>query len=223
MAINLQYAYMFEKGGAAEIMGPVASSTWTNDPKRLLFSLSRYKFVAKMFAGMENVLEIGCGDAWASRIVAQHVQRLTAIDYDHRFIDAARNLMSQKWPINLHTNNPLHCADGQLGVFDAVYLLDVFEHIPSSEEDLMLKAIKANLKDTGSVIIGMPSLESQNLIPIEKRDPGHVNCKHGVNLLDLMRKHFDYAFLFSMNDEVVHTGHYSMAHYLLVLCCGPRR
>ncbi len=31
-----------------------------------------------------------------------------------------------------------------------------------------------------------------------------------------------YVFLFSMNDEVVHTGFSKMAHYLLALCVTPK-
>ena len=38
-----------------------------------------------------------------------------------------------------------------------------------------------------------------------------------------MQRHFHNVFLFSMNDEVVHTGFSPMAHYLLALCCTKRR
>ena len=47
-----------------------------------MFMLSRYKFVAKMLAGLEHVLEIGCGDAFGTRIVTQAVKRVTGIDFD---------------------------------------------------------------------------------------------------------------------------------------------
>lgn len=30
------------------------------------------------------------------------------------------------------------------------------------------------------------------------------------------------GFLFSMNDEVVHTGYYPMAHYLIAVGIGPK-
>ena len=30
-----------------------------------------------------------------------------------------------------------------------------------------------------------------------------------------MNKYFENTFLFSMNDEIVHTGYYKMAHYLI--------
>jgi len=35
-----------------------------------------------------------------------------------------------------------------------------------------------------------------------------------------MLRHFHEAFIFSMNDEVVHTGFYPLAHYLFALCVG---
>ena len=70
------------------------------------------------------------------------------------------------------------------------------------------------------LIMGIPSLESQDLIPIEKRDVGHINCKSGNDFKNLMLKHFDNVFLFSMNDEVVHTGHSKMAHYLFTVSTG---
>jgi len=38
-----------------------------------------------------------------------------------------------------------------------------------------------------------------------------------------MDRHFYNVFLFSMNDEVVHTGFYPMSHYLLAMSCGLRR
>lgn len=39
--------------------------------------LFRYKFVSKMLAGLDHVLEIGCGDGFGARIVAQAVNRVT--------------------------------------------------------------------------------------------------------------------------------------------------
>ena len=62
--------------------GPMSSFTWNTDPKRLLFVLSRYKFAARMLEGSSNVIEIGCGDGFASRIVRQHVKNLLISDAD---------------------------------------------------------------------------------------------------------------------------------------------
>ena len=40
------------------------------------------------------------------------------------------------------------------------------------------------------------------------------------DLKALMQRFFRNVFMFSMNDEVIHTGHHKMAHYLMALCCG---
>jgi hypothetical protein len=37
-----------------------------------------------------------------------------------------------------------------------------------------------------------------------------------------MERYFHAVFLFSMNDEVVHTGFAPMAHYLIAVCTGKR-
>ena len=38
-----------------------------------------------------------------------------------------------------------------------------------------------------------------------------------------MQRYFHNVFLFSMNDEVVHTGFYPMAHYLIALGVGIKK
>jgi ubiquinone/menaquinone biosynthesis C-methylase UbiE len=58
------------------------NQVWNDDPRRLVFTLARYKFVSKMLSGKQRVLEVGCGDAFASRIVKQEVAELTVIDFD---------------------------------------------------------------------------------------------------------------------------------------------
>jgi hypothetical protein len=63
----------------------------------------------------------------------------------------------------------------------------------------------------------MPSLESQIYASPQSKE-GHINCKTGMSLKKTLEKHFKNVFLFSMNDEVIHTGYYPMAHYLLALC-----
>ena len=42
-----------------ESIGLMNSAVWHEDPKRLVFTLSRYKFVSKMLAGKNNVTEVG--------------------------------------------------------------------------------------------------------------------------------------------------------------------
>ena len=66
----------------------------------------------------------------------------------------------------------------------------------------------------------MPSLESQ-IYASEGSKIGHVNCQSGDVLKNNLKKYFHNVFIFSMSDEVVHTGFTPMAHYLLALCVTP--
>src|SRR5947208_17053553 len=75
-----------EKHGIAAL-GLMVNESWNQDPKRTLFTLARYKFVARMLEGRERVLEIGCGDAFCTRIVQQAVKNVTAVDFDPVFIE----------------------------------------------------------------------------------------------------------------------------------------
>ena len=68
-------------------LGLTTSHTYRNDPRRLLFLLSRYKFVSKMFSNYENVLEAGCGDGFGTQIILQECRKIDAIDFDKVFIE----------------------------------------------------------------------------------------------------------------------------------------
>jgi 2-polyprenyl-3-methyl-5-hydroxy-6-metoxy-1,4-benzoquinol methylase len=203
----------------AERLGLVASWAWHDDPRHLLFTMARYKFVAKMLSGYNRVLEIGCADGFPTRIVAQAVRSLVAVDFDEALIANAREQHLDQWPIDLRVHDIMDAPVDD--VFDACFALDVIEHVPRRREDRFLKNICHSLTDTGVLLIGTPSLESQKLASRQSRE-GHVNCKSGDDLKATLQKYFANVFIFSMNDEVVHTGHYTMAHYLMALCCGPR-
>lgn len=197
-----------------ERLGLRSSQSWHDDPKHLLFRLSRYKFVAKMLTGSESVLEIGCGDAFGTRLVQQEVKALSGTDFDPVFIKDVETRMVDRWRFPVFTHDLL---DGPIaGNYDGIYALDVLEHISSKDENTFLKNAFAPLTQHGVGIIGMPSLESQVYASPTSR-AGHVNCKSMPDLKKLMQVYFHNVFMFSMNDEVVHTGYYPMAHYLFAL------
>jgi len=209
-----------EKKIGLESLGLMNSAVWYGDPKRLVFTLSRYKFVAKMFSGKRRVAEIGCGDGFGARIVRQEVEQLTITDYDEHFINKFSEIYSDKWPIEAITHDILNKPLSKK--FDAIYSLDVLEHIPQKEESTYIKNIQSSLNQNGVAIIGMPSLESQKYASPDSKE-GHINCKTGRDFKEIMEQYFENVFLFSMNDEVVHTGFDKMAHYIIALCCGVKK
>lgn len=202
-----------------ERMGLRSSQSWHDDPKHLLFRLSRYKFVGKMMSGADKVLEIGCGDAFGTRLVQQEVKSLEATDFDPVFVEDVKARMVDRWRFNVFVHDLL---DGPIpGSYDGVYALDVLEHISQQHEQIFLANAFAPLTQNGVAIIGMPSLESQVYAsPTSKA--GHVNCKSMPELKKLMQGFFSNVFMFSMNDEVVHTGYHKMAHYIFAVGCSRK-
>lgn len=214
-----QFLLELEQKEGLQTLGLMSSQVWRDDPRRLLFVLARYKFVAKMFSGMNKVLEIGCADAFGTRIVRQEVREVVATDFDPVFIErniANQNAGDQRWNLSFKVHDML--AGPLAEDFDGAYAVDVIEHIPALHEDAFIGNIARSLRSTGVCLIGTPSLESQTYASPPSK-AGHVNCKTGPQLKELMQRFFQNVFLFSMNDEVVHTGFYPMAHYLFALCC----
>jgi 2-polyprenyl-3-methyl-5-hydroxy-6-metoxy-1,4-benzoquinol methylase len=197
-------------------LGIMSNQVWHDDPRRLLFMLARYKFVAKMLNGRAKVAEIGCGDAFGSRIVQQEVGQLAAYDIDPIFIQDIKTRSEEKWPLQPAVHDILSGPLPRL--YDAIYSLDVIEHIEKNKEHLYINHIKQSLAPHGVVIIGAPTLESQNYASPQSKI-GHINCKSGEDFKRFFQQHFHQVFVFSMNDEVIHTGFYPMAHYLFALCC----
>jgi len=195
--------------------GLMSNESWNQDPRRTVFTLSRYKFVSKMLKGKRNVLEVGCADAFASRIVQQEVDKLTVVDFDQIFIDDIESRKNPKWPLIAFQHDML--TGPVPGNFDAAFLLDVLEHIDPKNEDIFLRNICDSVGEDSPVIIGMPSIESQKYASAQSKI-GHVNCKSGDELKLFLEEYFKNVFLFSMNDEVIHTGYYPMAHYLMAVC-----
>ncbi len=73
------------------LLGPINSETLIRDPKHLLFTLSRYKFSAKMLYGANHIIEIGCGEGIGSLMfLAETSAKVTAIDFDEKQISYAR-------------------------------------------------------------------------------------------------------------------------------------
>ena len=176
-----QYSLLFdvkEKHGIARL-GLMVNESWNQDPKRTLFTLARYKFVARMLSGRKHVLEVGCADAFGTRIVQQAVGKVTATDFDPLFIDDIKERMNPHWPIEVFVHDMLK---GPVpGQFDAVYALDVLEHIQEKDEDKFIGNTIASLSPAGIAIFGMPSLEVADLRVTAKQGwPRELQIRRGI-------------------------------------------
>jgi hypothetical protein len=201
-------------------LGLMTNEACREDPRRLSFILARYKFVAKMLSGRSNIAEVGGGDAFGTRIVLQETQDVTIYDLDPILIEDVEHRWDPRWPIKARRHDILEAPLPTR--HNAIYSLDLIQHISVTQEGRVLRHLRDSLSDTGVLIIGTPSLESQSYAsPLSKIYD--INCKSGLTLKALLKEYFHTVFIFSMNDEVVHTGFHPMAHYLFAVCCEPKR
>ena len=76
-------------------------------PRRFAFTFARYKFVSKMFQNYDQVLEVGCGDAFATRLIQQTTKQVTVIDFDPTFIADIQRRQNPSWPLTAIQHNIL--------------------------------------------------------------------------------------------------------------------
>ena len=196
-------------------LGSAAGYAYVHDPRHIAFMASRYKFVSKMLAGLDRVVEMGCGDGFGAPLVAQAVKELICTDIDEGTLqDAAARLSVVK-------NIKFEYFDFRAGPYsslvDGLFSVDVIEHIFPAEEETVLTNMARSLKRNGVAMVGTPNKTSDQYASEWSRY-GHVNLKDHKTLRSSLEPHFHNVFLFSMNDEVLHTGFYPMAHYLLAVC-----
>ena len=200
-------------------IGSATAQGYVHDPKRIAFVASRYKFVAKMLADYDTVLEVGCCDAFGSPIVAQEVKRLICTDIDEEMlqenVDRCAPFKNIEFRYHDFRSRPYD------EVVDAIYLIDVLEHIFPHEENAFMANTSASLNPSGVMVIGTPNITAHEHATTYSRI-GHVNLKDHETLRALCRQYFSTVFMFSMNDEVLHTGYFPMAHYLWAICANLR-
>lgn len=136
------------------------TTMWKVDPKLLVFTLSRHKFVSKMLSGYNSVLEVGCGDAFASRLIQDVVEYHTSIDFDDNFIKEAKRYSvesaASRYIVHDILDSPVLQENNKS--FDAAYSLDVFEHIQPADAFKFSSNVVNSLSSDGVFICGCPSL-----------------------------------------------------------------
>ena len=149
----------------------------------------------------------------------KEVNSLSACDFDPVFIKDAKMTHPFAGEIEFFVHDMVASAVGNS--YDGIYFLDVLEHIQPQDEAKFMNNVMQGLTENGMCIAGIPSLESQTYAS-DISKAGHVNCKSGQEFKDMFKKYFRNVLMFSMNDEVLHTGFFPMSQYLFAIGIGKK-
>lgn len=203
-------------------LGPHSSYQWNNFRRHLLFTAARYKFAMKMIGNLyepnkKKILDLGCSDGFGTYYVAEFAKEVLGVDFDEEAIAYAVEA-NESENIVFQLDNFL---GKEYGEFDGIVSFDVLEHIYPEHEKEYMDTIMLNLKEDGALVIGTPSLETQKFSK-ENVAGAHVNVYKGEDLYDMLKQYFYNVYLFTQNDEVIHTGHLRMANYLIAVCAHKK-
>ena len=218
---SYQILYETSKKFGQTSLGMNSNFMWNIDPKKLFISMARYKFVSRVLEEKKNVLEIG-GEPFRSRIVKQNVKNLTVYTKEEFTYNESLDNKNEYFKINFRLQNLDQTKVNKKNKkFDGIYALDFINKLSKKKERLFLNNCLNLLESNGIFILGTPSKESKkfasNITKLVNK-----NAYSGDELKLILKKYFNNVFLFSMNDEVVHTGFNKMAHYLIALCTNKK-
>src|SRR5690242_19528817 len=159
-------------------LGQATSQAYVTDPRMLSFISSRYLFAAKMLSGKDTVLEVGCGDGFGAPIVADEVGELICTDIDiEQLADNASRCTAPNvgWQLWDFRKKPFSRT------VDAIYMLDVIEHVYDTEQEHFLDNVVASLTDDGVLVIGTPNVKAAKHASANSRE-AHVNLQSADDL-----------------------------------------
>lgn len=120
----------------------------------------RYKrFLRNLNLKDKVVLDIGCGRGEVIHYCAkQGAQRIVGIDFSKEAIEIASKFNRNNSNVKLIEMEAKHINFEN--VFDAVFMLDIIEHIPDEEMQLIYPKIYSALKKNGILILHTPIFKS---------------------------------------------------------------
>lgn len=196
------------------VMGDYCSYIMRRTPRRMLHCLSYYKFAARMLQRGRGVVDIGCNEGTGTYLLEKEVGDAYGVDFDEGAIASARRNFPEMSD-RFIAEDIRHFSKNRL--FGGATCFDVIEHIEQKNENEFLGSITSLLDANGTLVIGTPSKISQEFASAVSKK-GHINIYDHVRLKRVLKQFFHHVFLFSANDELVHTGFHDLAHYFLCVC-----
>lgn len=211
-----------QKEESSILLGPHTSYQWNHSRRHLLFTAARYKFAMKMIGsiyvpGKMEILDLGCSDGYGTHYLAEYAKSVVGVDFD---VDALGHAKDSQTDTNIEFKLD-NFLGKKYGSFNGIVSFDVLEHIYPENESIYMQTILKNLQNWGTFIVGTPSMESQQY-SAENVTGAHVNVYRGEDFYKMLKQYFHNVYLFTQNDEIIHTGHLRMANYLIAVCSGKQ-
>jgi len=186
-----------------------------NNPLMATIKLARYKFVAKILQSNDRALEIGCCDGVSTNFFSQYCKKIDGIDIDSQALMEAR----AEFPhISFREADVTQLSADKK--YDTILMIDFIEHIEKEDAIILLEKCKTLLTDRGMIVIGTPSKHFE-LYRAEHNKSHHKHEYYPDELREMLDDHFARTMMFSMNDEVVHTGNEKLAWYIFTISSYP--
>ncbi len=134
-----------------------------------------------------RVLDLGCGIGWSAWEILRHYPsaNVVGVDISPRQIQTARQLFPHS-QLNWLVSDMTQQAGFQPASFDAIVMIDVYEHLPRASRPTLHHVFWHILKDQGVIILTCPSIFHQNYLRTEKPD-GLQPVDEDVSLADLIQ------------------------------------
>ncbi|MGS2726866.1 class I SAM-dependent methyltransferase [Psychroserpens sp. BH13MA-6] len=156
----------------------------------------------------KNILDIGCGLGWSSYEFARTFSstKVLGVDLSPVLIETAEKLFGTEE--NLIFKSIDLTRTFPEGQFDAIVLIDVYEHIPISDRDKFHDAIKNCLNLNGRLILACPSKFHQDFLR-EHNPAGLQPVDEDVDINDIAKLakdidgeviFFEYQTIWKTND-----------------------
>jgi len=200
------------------LLGRINSLSLSKDPKHLEFTLSRYKFAAKMLHDRKKIVDVGCGEGIGCLMLkAETKAKIIGVDFDSEQISYANTHIKPLGGVDFICQDLIN-ERINIDQVDGLVSIDTIEHIHPDEQAQFFANTLFCLTDKAIAVFGTPTIYSQEHMA-KRSKIGHINLFDEERLRNTLLKYFSYVFVFSMNDEMVHTGFPKMAHYFIALCC----
>lgn len=175
--------------------------------KNMLIHLARYNFVAGFLDKTDNVIEIGCGNGYGTRLLSEYCNDIIGIDANHDVIDSAKksferdNLRYYDCTRNdvydVMSSRAIHNMDFKQA--DIVVSLEVIEHIEQSKQKLFLESMAKNTNANTFIISTPRYYEGRS----ENRKKEHTHEFEYDEFKQVLDEQFENVIVFGQNDEII--------------------